>query len=123
MKSILLYINKYLFTITLIINAVIIYHKLNFFDTYPVIVNAYIIFMGIALLSSLLFGNKAWYIYPRQLILWIHVLLHGLFLLTFPMGTVFALIASYVFTLKVWLIFYLPSGLAFLLNMYVIKSI
>lgn len=110
---------KFSFVLLLLANAFIIYGKLIFFVEEPEVPNYYLL---LVLVFFILWMFKRNY-QLKALFLWLHNLLHGLVLISLPIGLVFALIASLTLTIQVLFLFYLPSGLLIWANLaYLRKS-
>lgn len=102
-------VSKFVFALSLSILAA--YHKLRYFQLSSRSQLIYLIVLLLGLAFILL--KKKFFV---KLFLASHLVFHGLFLLTLPMGMVFALTGgSYWFPLEIFLIFYLPSLVAFYL--------
>lgn len=118
MKKHSLPLNTHILSIILLVNGIITWDKLRFFGLNPVHIRFYILFMpGIYPLALLLKNRPGGKLF-LSLVFGGHGLVHGLVLLTLPMGMVFALTGSYLLALEILLRFYLPSGLAFMLSFY-----
>lgn len=122
MKSIIVFINKYLLIFSLIINGSVTLHKLEFFISSLILSLSYIIILSMAFF--IIYATKLKPISKclNLIILWIHLVLHGIFLITFPVGIVFALIGSYLLAFQITLLFYIPSAIVVFFNIYVIKN-
>lgn len=113
--------NKYFFPAVLFFNGAGAYHKMNFFAPNSMFVKVYLFVFAALLLSSLIAGNEAWFWYVKWVVLGVHALFHGMFLLSLPMGLVFALTGSYLLALQVFVVFYLPSAIALFLDIYMFR--
>lgn len=122
MKINLPFSNKYFFMILLLINGAATYHKISFFAPKSVFRMPYLAVLVLILLSSLVVFDKPWYKYVRWITLGGHAVFHGVFLLSLPIGIVFALTGSYLLALQVLVVFYLPSALALFLNIRALKD-
>ncbi len=105
------FIKKHLTEITLLVNALVSYHKLYFFaDSISNV--GWIYLLGLVAILLLAYILPSYKVAILRLVLLAHLIFHGLFSLSLPIGMVFALIGSYYLAGKIFLIFYLPSFLA-----------
>lgn len=123
MKQFLKSVDKYLFLIVVTLSGIATYFESIFFLTHSLFPTIYITFIILVLLSAIFLADKSWTKYIKIAVLSFHLVIHGLFLLTFPIGMVFAVIGSYFLAFKIWLTVYVPSGLVALSNLYLIKQL
>lgn len=95
MKQFLKRIDKYLFFIVVTLSGIVTYFGSNFLIDNPRFPIIYITIIVFVLLSAIFLQDKSWYKYIKTAVLTFHLVIHGLFLLTFPIGMVFAVIGSY----------------------------
>lgn len=121
MKNLFQWLNPYLFFLAVLLNGVVIYQKLIFLNENSKFNFYYLISLIVVILFYVFVKNQSWRQYLEKITLWVHLIFHGVFLVTFPIGMIFALIGSYLLAAKVFFFFYLPSALLFLFNFYLVK--
>lgn len=98
------------------VNLVITYFRMFFFQLEVF----YLVGMLICFILLLILRRSVYFHRLTQVILGLHLVFHGMVMLSLPVGLVFALIGSYWLALKVLVTIYLPSLLLVFLNSYLL---
>lgn len=112
----------FLIPLVYLINGLVTYFKMAFLIERSPLPGAYLVFMIVFVLIWLAFGTRPGYRTLERIVLWLHNLVHGILILTLPIGMVFALTGSYTLAFQVFFLVYFSSALVIFINLYYLKK-